>query len=185
MTKPTILFIQGGGEGAYNADKKLAASLTNRLGKSYSVKYPKMPNENDPQYETFKNKIEEELKEINGKVILVGHSVGSCFILKYFSEKQIDKNIAGIFLIATPFWGKGGWQYEGFTIDNELVSKLTAGIPMYFYHSTEDETVPFSHLAKYEKIFPHAKVRKIVGRGHQLDNDLSEVAMDIKSLDVT
>jgi predicted alpha/beta hydrolase family esterase len=54
--------------------------------------------------------------------------------------------------------------------------------PLFFYHSTDDTTVPFSHLSLYEKKFPHATFRQIVGRGHQLNNDLSEVAADMKAL---
>jgi hypothetical protein len=46
--------------------------------------------------------------------ILIGHSLGGSFLLKYVSEEKIGKTIAGIFLIATPYWGGAGWQYEGY-----------------------------------------------------------------------
>jgi len=183
MKKPTILFIQGGGEGAHREDKELASYLEDALRKSYDINYPKMPDENDPDYKSYKIKIDEELKRINGKVILVGHSLGSCFLLKYLSEETIDKDIIAMFLIATPFWGGNGWQYEGFTLDDEFASKLPANILIFFYHSADDEVVPFSHLALYAEKLPHAIIRKIIGRGHQLKNDLSEVVHDIKGLD--
>jgi predicted alpha/beta hydrolase family esterase len=183
MKKPTILFIQGGGEGAYKEDKKLALYLQDALGKSYDINYPKMPNENDPEYQPYKTKIDKELQEINTKVIFVGHSLGSCFLLKYLSEEKVDKDIVAMFFIATPFWGGDhGWQYEGFTLDNEFASKLPANIPIFFYHSTDDEVVPFSHLALYAEKLPHATIREIMGGGHQLKNDLSEVVHDIKAL---
>jgi predicted alpha/beta hydrolase family esterase len=182
MKKPIILFIQGGGEGAYKADKKLALFLQEALKDVYVINYPRMPDENNPDYETYKAKIDEELKKIDIEVVLVGHSLGSCFLLKYLSEKRTDKEIAGIFLIATPFWGDGGWQYEGFRLDNDFAAKLPTKAPIFFYHSTDDETVPFSHLALYAKKIPRAKICEIVGRGHQLDNDLSEIVRDIKSL---
>src|SRR4030095_16800816 len=110
MKKQTILFIQGGGKDAYEADKKLAQFLKHALESTYDITYPKMPNENNPDYENYKAKIDEEFKKIDNKVILVAHSLGSCFLLKYLSEEKIDKDIAGLFLIATPFWGNGGWQ---------------------------------------------------------------------------
>jgi len=44
--------------------------------------------------------------------ILIGHSLGGSFLLKYVSEEKIAKTVAGIFLIATPYWGGAGWQYE-------------------------------------------------------------------------
>lgn len=183
MKKFTILFIQGGGAGAHEVDKKLASYLKDNLGKAYSVNYPTIPNENDPDYEAYKIEIDKELKRINGsEVILAAHSVGGTCLLKYLSEEKIDKDIAGIFLISTPFWGEGGWQYEGFTLNNASASKSTINIPIFFYHSTADETVPSSHLELYAEKFPHATIRKIVGRGHQLENNLSEVVRDIKSL---
>jgi len=181
MKKPTILFIQGGGEGAYKEDKKLSLFLKEALKDLYAVNFPRMPDESDPDYEKYKAKIDEELKKSDGKVILVGHSLGSCFLLKYLSEEKIDKDIAGIFLIATPFWGGGGWQYEGFRLKNDFASKLPE-TPIFFYHSTDDEIVPFSHLSLYAKEIPRAKICKIAGGGHQLNNDLSEVVLDIKSL---
>ena len=184
MKKPIILFVQGGGKDAYKEDKKLSLFLKDALKDLYIIKYPRMPAESDPDYENYSAKIDEELKKIDTKVILVGHSLGSCFLLKYLSEEKNDKDITGIFLIATPFWGDGGWQYEGFRLKNDFPSTLPAKIPIFFYHSTDDETVPFSHLALYAKKLPHAVIRKIDGRGHQLNNDLSEVAQDIRSLGV-
>ena len=90
MKKPIILFIQGGGKGAYKEDKKLALFLQDALSEIYDINYPKMPDERNPNYETYKAKIDEELKKMHSRVVLVGHSLGGCFLLKYLSEKKID-----------------------------------------------------------------------------------------------
>jgi hypothetical protein len=42
--------------------------------------------------------------------------------------------------------------------------------------------VPFAHLALYRQKLPQAAVCEIVSGGHQLNNDLTVVAKDIKSL---
>jgi predicted alpha/beta hydrolase family esterase len=181
MQKPTILFIQGGGEGAHAIDHKLVLSLTHALKDACTMVYPGMPEENDPDYERWKAAIEKELHKIEGPVILVAHSVGSFLLLKYILESKIDKNIIGIFLIATPFVGEGGWQFEDMAIKEATYSKHLPA-PVFFYHSTGDETVPFSHLSRYEKMLPDAAFRKIAGRDHQLNNDLSEVVEDLKSI---
>ena len=57
------------------------------------------------------------------------------------------------------------------------------GLPMFFYHSRDDELVPFGHLALYAEKVPHARFRAFYGRGHQFDDDLSEVAHDIEGLE--
>ena len=54
---------------------------------------------------------------------------------------------------------------------------------MFFYHSRDDEWVPFAHLALYAEKVPHARFRAFYGRGHQFDDDLSEVAHDIEGLE--
>jgi len=42
--------------------------------------------------------------------------------------------------------------------------------------------VPFTHLALHAEKFPQSTIREFDGRGHQLNNDLSEVTADIKGL---
>jgi hypothetical protein len=44
-----VLFIHGGGEGAYEEDRKLATSLQDALGTAYDVRCPKMPDEDRPR----------------------------------------------------------------------------------------------------------------------------------------
>jgi hypothetical protein len=112
----------------------------------------------------------------------VGHSVGGYLLIKYLTQERIEKHFEGIFFIATPFLGEGGWQYEDMMPDKDFASKLPPDTPIFFYHGTVDEIVPFSHLSLYAKAFPHATIRKIVGRGHQLNNDLAEIVQDIKNL---
>ncbi len=179
------LFIQGAGQGAYAADEKLVASLRHVLGPGYAVQYPVMPHEDDADYESWKLQIAKELTALDDPVLLLGHSVGASILLKCLTEIDLEKAIAGIFLIATPFWGGDGWRYEGFTrlaLQDGFAAKLPKSAQLFLYHSRDDEIVPFTHLALYAQILPQATIRELDGRGHQLNDDLFEVAEDIKSL---
>ena len=180
--KKQVLFIQGAGEGAYEEDAELVKSLRDVLGTNYNVLYPKMPEEESSTYEAWKAQISKQLAALDGKVILVGHSVGSSMLLKYLSEETVDASLAGIFLIAAPYWGAGGWQLDEFTLDEDRASKLLKALPVFFYHSRDDDVVPFAHLAMHADKFPQATIREFDGRGHQFNNDLSEAAADIASL---
>ncbi len=51
---------------------------------------------------------------------------------------------------------------------------------MFLYHGRQDEIVPFSHLELYARTFPQAIVRALDARNHQLNDDLTEVADDIR-----
>lgn len=184
--KKHVLFIQGAGQGAYKEDEKLVASLRRSLGTLYEVHYPAMKNEDDPSYETWVRQIKEELATLNDAVIFVGHSLGASILIKYFSDTEITETVRGIFLIAAPFWGNdGGWTYEGYealVLPHESASKLPEDVPIFLYHSRDDEIVPFAHLSLYAKKLPRASVCELDGRGHQLNNDSSEVANDVKKL---
>lgn len=180
--KKQVLFTHGGGEGAHQEDKKLAASLQDVLGAVYEVRCPKMPNEDSPEYEAWKERIVKELTALDGEVILVGHSLGASILLKYLSEEKIEKPVAGIFLVAPPYWGAEDWEVSEYALQKDFASKLPEGLPVFFYHSRDDEWVPFAHLALYTEIFPRATIREFDDRGHQFDDDLSEVARDIERL---
>jgi predicted alpha/beta hydrolase family esterase len=177
-----VLFIQGAGEGAYEEDAKLAASLQNTLGSEYHVIYPKMPDEENPEDAAWMTRIAEELASLDSTVILVGHSAGGAVLLQYLLKKNIEKPIAGIFLISIPYWGPEDEQGEEYTLHEGFASQLPNGVPIFLYHSRDDEWVPFAHLAIYAGRIPQATIREFDGRGHQYNNDLSEVAADIKSL---
>ena len=180
--KKHVLFIQGAGLGAYDEDEKLAASLRDALGSEYNVIYPKMPNEVSPKDKVWISHISQELAALDGKLILVGHSAGGAVLLKYLLKEKTPQPIAGIFFISIPYWEPEDEQDDEYPLQEGFASKLPEGVPIFLYHSRDDEWVPFSHLAKYAEKIPHATVREFDGRGHQFSNDLSEVAADIKSL---
>ena len=184
--KKHVLFIHGAGEGAYEADKKLAASLQHSLGPEYDVHCPAMPDEENAPYDQWKHQIEKELATMQEPIMLIGHSVGASIIMKCMSEIEVQKPIAGIFLMATPFWGGNGWRYEGYeelALAKGFAARLPKGASLFLYHSRDDEVVPFAHLALYAEQLPQATVREFDGRGHQFNNDLSEVAADITNLE--
>lgn len=180
--KKHILFIQGGGgEEDHATDAKLVVSLQDILGEVYVVHYPLLLNESEPDFGRLKQ-IGKEISLIKGEIILVGHSLGASMLLKYLSEIPIQKKIAGIFLIATPFWkGEEDWK-QGLKLQKDFAIKLPKNIPIFLYHSKDDQEVPFDNLEHYAQNLPQANVRKISGGGHQLNDDLSIVAKDIKSL---
>ena len=177
-----VIFIQGGGEDGYEADAKLVASLRIALGETYKIHYPQMPSEDTLPDFGWIEKIGREISLAKDKIILVGHSLGASMLLKYLSESRIQKIISGIFLIATPFWsGDEDWK-QGLKLHKEFAVKIPKSIPIFLYQCKDDEVVPADHLAFYTQNLPQATVRIIKSGGHQLNNDLSLIAADIKSL---
>jgi uncharacterized protein len=180
-TAKVILFLQGGGPGAFAIDEKMVASLRSSLGQTYNVNYPKMPDEDSPNYELWRRDIEKELAILQEGAILVGHSVGAYILLRFLIEQHVEHSLAGIFLIAMPFVGDKGWQLED-ALEKNFSIKLPRDTPIFLYHCQDDAVVPFDHLQLYGQQIPQATIRIFNQGGHQLNNDLSRIAKDIKSI---
>lgn len=176
-----MLFVHGGGERGYEADKPLAASLQERLGTAYNVRYPHMPNEASPDF-GWGRKIGSEIAAIKREIILVGHSLGASMLLKFLSENPIHNPIGGIFLLATPFWsGNEDWQ-KALALHTDFADKLPKNVPVILYHCRDDKEIDVGNLAVYARKLPHASVREVASGGHQFGCDLTPVALDILHL---
>jgi predicted alpha/beta hydrolase family esterase len=182
--KTPVLFVQGAGEGAHDVDAHLVESLTNELGSQYEIHYPLMPAEASPNDAEWKDCLMKEVARLGNGAILVAHSAGASALVRTLAERPVTTPLGGIFLIAAPFCGGGGWQIEGCTTPADLGDRLPVGVPVFLYHGRDDEVVPFAHVALYANALPRAVVRRLSGRGHQLDNDLSVVAADIKRVGI-
>lgn len=178
-----VLFVQGGSEGAYAADSKLAENLREKLGSGYNVRYPMMPNEDDPDYSLWKQRISEELRIMGDGLVLVGHSIGGSVLIKLLTEEHLKQTLAGVFSISAPFWHEHEfWKWDEVRLPRQAATMLPDGMPVFFYHGRSDEFVPCAHVNMYAELLPQATVRVLDGRNHQLNDDLTEVANDIARL---
>jgi predicted alpha/beta hydrolase family esterase len=173
-----VVFLQGAGTGAHAADAVLAASLGRHLGDGFRVEFPEMPREDDPDYERFRPVIADAIARAD-KPVVVGHSLGGYFLLKYLAEERPDAGIRAICLIAAPFpSGDADWIFDGFELPDGFGDLLPAGIPILLFASKDDEVVPFAHRDLYAAAIPRAATRTTTG-GHQLGDDLGVVARDL------
>lgn len=183
MTTTCVLFIQGGGKGAHSEDTPLANSLKRALGPKYDVRFPRMPDEANPSVASWKESIFSELSRIPEKGILVAHSIGGSILLRYLSEEKVEKPIAGLFLLAAPSWDEDRWNFDDLKLSRDIAEKLAFIPRLFFYHCRDDDVVPFAHLALHGARIPRAVTRAVDSGGHQFGNDLTGVAVDIRSND--
>jgi predicted alpha/beta hydrolase family esterase len=179
-----VLFIQGGGAGVHDEwDDKLVASLGRELGRDYEIRYPRMPDESDPRYSAWRPTIDREIATLDDGALLVGHSVGGTILINALADSAPKRKLAAVVLVAAPFVGNGGWPSEEIEPMDNLGDRLPPVTDIYLFHGDADETAPVTHVDLYAKAIPSARTRRLKGRDHQLDNDMSEVAAAIKSLD--
>lgn len=138
-----------------------------------------MPQPDDPQYQTWARRIAKLISSALNPV-LVGHSFGASVLLKYLAEVESRPPFAGLFLVATPFWGP---QFPEFALPLDFGTRLRTVAPLYLYHSRDDAEVPFEHLERYKRTLPQATVRALDGRGHEFDQpQFPELVADIRGL---
>ena len=178
-----VLFIQGAGRRVHEEwDVKLVESLQRELGPGYDIRYPRMPNEADPTLASWQPTLERELASLRKGAIVVGHSVGGTMLIDVLAQSAPPTALDAIVLIAAPFIGKGGWTSDDIAPPADL-GRLPVTTPVFLYHGEHDAIIPVAHVELYAKKIPRARVRRLAGRDHQLNNDLSEVASDIRELE--
>lgn len=153
--------------------------LRSSLGSGYVVRAPRMPEPEEPHYQPWAERIAKLIADIEGP-LLVGHSFGASVLLKYLSEAPARPALAGLFLVAAPFWGP---NFPEFALRADFAVALRDLSPLYFYQSRDDAEIPIEHLERYRRALPHAVVRVLDGRGHEFDQpEFPELAADIRSL---
>jgi len=105
-----VLFIQGGGsDGTHDDwDNKLVDSLQRELGSGHEIRYPRMPNEAEPDYARWKAALLKELATLGDEAVIVAHSIGGTIAINALADESPRQQLGGIFLIAAPFIGEGG-----------------------------------------------------------------------------
>lgn len=184
MPRP-VLFVQGGGEGAHREDAALAASLATALGPAYAVTYPAMPEHDAATTDDWTHRIADHATALGDGVVIVAHSIGAPLVLVAIADDAAWPRgrpaIAGIFLVAAPFVGAGGWEID-FALPPDPAHHIPPATPVVLYHATGDDTVPIAHAASYAAVLPRATCRTVTGRDHQFGEDLAVVAADIAAL---
>jgi predicted alpha/beta hydrolase family esterase len=179
-----VLFIHGAGN-KRNPDGSgnLIAYLQDQLGSDYEVLAPDMPDPDHPQYAAWRTQIEKALAALSDGAMLIGHSVGGSVLLKCLACGAYHKHVAGLFLVAAPYWGKDAdWQIDEFMLPEKFAANLPEIAQIFLYHSRHDEEVPFAHLGYYQEQLPQATARALDGHEHAFTDGLPALVDDIKHL---
>src|SRR5215207_8436957 len=101
----TVVFIQGGGAGAYDEDALLVQSLRRELGDGIPVEYPRMPDEGDPDPVSWGPAIASAIGQAAPPLVLVAHSIGGYLLLRQLLDEPPESPVLAICLIAVPYPG--------------------------------------------------------------------------------
>lgn len=159
------------------------SELSTTLGQDYLVYTPQMPNKQCAEYEEWKILFEKIIELLDDEFILIGHSLGAIFLIKYLSENTISKKIAKTFIVAGAFDNTGMEEEPLYSFLNSGdISNLEkqAG-KLFFYHSEDDLVVPFCHIDLFKKVLPHATYRIFKDKMHFHQDSIPGLVEDIKN----
>jgi predicted alpha/beta hydrolase family esterase len=165
--------------GRYLSNKKnWKGTIGAVLGKKFEVLLPDMPNKMNAHYAEWKIWFEKFIPHLRKEVVLVGHSLGGAFLVKYLSENTFPKKVRATFLVAPAF-------REGSFRPPQSLKKLEKqGGAIFLYHSSDDRVVPAADFEKYRNKLKGAVTRAFKDRGHFNQERFPELARDIKKCSV-
>ncbi len=196
--KKQILFIHGGScyekmEDLYeylrtkpinlNKDKKWTELLNINLGENYEVISPTMPIKHNADYEAWKIWFERYVEFIEKEVILIGHSLGGTFVLKYLSENSFSKRISQLHLIAPAVFDDGLTSEKLLTFSFDItkiniISDICSDI--HLWASKDDDCVSFENSERVKENLPSIEFHVFEDKKHFNDPTFPELLEVIK-----
>lgn len=156
------------------------SSLPQALGPSYEVLLPRMPNDMNARYGEWKLWFGRMRPYLKSNVVLVGHSQGGLFLIKYLSENSFPRKIRALILVAPPHNQTKGVGDFRLTSSFRRLRRQSSRI--IFFHSQDDPVVPFREMKKYQVELPDAEYIVFKKRGHFTQARFPEMVRLIKKL---
>ncbi|KAB1648456.1 alpha/beta hydrolase [Pseudoclavibacter endophyticus] len=136
---------------------------------------PRFPAD-DMSYGAWAAVARAELGRLGERDAVFAHSFSASTLLKLVSEERI-RAVPPIALLAPPEWTPDGWNVADYAFDGpEPLVSIT------LHHCTDDEIVPFAHMALLAARLPRARVVEHPAGGHSFDGRLGAVAADYASV---
>jgi predicted alpha/beta hydrolase family esterase len=136
------------------------------LMKGVLAQTPEMPSAYAPDYDEWKSVF--ELFKIDEDTILIGHSRGGAFLLRWLSEHPSIR-VNKVVLVAPSLEPSVSKEFSIFTLDPQLVER-TEGL--YVFYSIDDEQDIFESAQMLKSKLPNAVFKEYTDKGHFTLEDL-------------
>ncbi|MCA9392495.1 alpha/beta hydrolase [candidate division WWE3 bacterium] len=130
---------------------------------------PEMPDAYQPDYEKWKNEFERF--EVNDQTILVGHSCGGGFLVRWLTENAIT--LKTVILVAPwldPDRRKTSDFFE-FDIDPDFVSRVSK---LKIFVSNDDEPDILESVQLIKNALPNIEIKRYEGMGHFTEEEMKK-----------
>lgn len=158
-------------------------TLAKKLGSRFKVLWLEMPNWQNAKYLEWKIWFEKAMAVSTIPPVVIGHSLGGIFLIKYFSESVRPRQITEMFLVGTPYRTEAeDPDFGDFALKGPPRRLRDLGVKVHFYHSQDDPFVAYADVKKYQSALPEAVIRTFRNRGHFTQDNLPEIAGEIRSM---
>ena len=168
----------------FEEKKRRRLVLQERLPEFIVIK-PEMPNKDMARYSTWKLWFEKYFQFLDDEeLILIGHSLGAMFLVKYFAENQFPKKVAQLHLVAPVLDAEGlpeGDNYLwDFAYDFAVVKNVSwKAEKIVIWSSKDDLTVPYQHSVRIHSQIAGSQLRMFEDKGHFNQAEFPELIQEI------
>lgn len=156
-------------------------NLEDSLDNGFEVIYPSFPCKRNAKYLEWKIWLEKFFPFLKDNIILIGHSLGGAFWLRYLTENAFPVKIAQLHLVAAPL--SGDEEFLGdFTPPKDLSKIAKLAKEIYLYYSQDDPVVSFSNLKEIFSKLPGAEIVVLKGYGHFRVEQFPELLSRLKKI---
>lgn len=156
--------------------------LTWTLEDEYEFIFPNFPMRDNADYEIHKIILEKYFQKFNNKdLIIIAHSLGTIFVLKYLLENGFGGKIKQLHLVAS--WIANEFQSPddientgSFTFEYKRVSEIAKYCgEVHIWHSTDDTMCLYKNAAYLKEQIPSAYLHTFTDKGHFLQSTFWEL----------
>lgn len=157
-------------------------SLQSDLGETFKVVRLQMPNKINAKYEEWKIYFHRYLEILGDNIVLLGHSLGATFLVKFLAEETIKNTISRVILVAVPFGEKKtGPSLGDFIFENSTnFEAINSDLKITLFASDNDKLITKDDLEKYQKVIKNLEVKILPDRGHFSQSEFPELISCIK-----
>jgi len=136
--------------------------------KDIKVDVPEMPMAFMPEYEIWKQEFERF--DITTETVLVGHSCGAGFLVRWLSENNMK--VAKCILVAP--WMNVEKEHETTMFNFEIKTSLSLQAELVIFESTNDDIYVKKSVHKIKSIFRDIRAKTFENYGHFCERDIGK-----------
>jgi hypothetical protein len=198
--KPQIIFIHGGDsfttpedfyeslramEFSFNAPPRIRwrDTLALKLASSHVYHFIQMPNAMNADYAAWSIWFDKVVPLLRDGAVLIGHSLGGSFLLRYLTVTDIGVTVSQLHLVAPVVDELDCPGMGNFSTDIETWPGFMSAVSdVHLWHSSDDDVVPIHHSERLAAKIPTATLHIFTDRGHFLQNEFPELEESITSV---